>query len=212
MRPPQRTQLPTPGARGRRKPQQDREVRISFIGSLKDLRNLSRAGRPDIGGTEPGRASEGGRVGSEPAPAGRLVERPTQDRVDLADGGRRHRPAAGTTAGTQCRVEAVEGGGVQASQRQMAERGKDRTVEVAPEGDPRAPGKVGHLEPALQELAESRVRGGRRPSLAWLTSRARSAWASRLVRAVPVRLRRLPVSGSRPALTMTCQALPRWRM
>jgi hypothetical protein len=76
----------------------------------------------------------------------------------------------------------------------------------------RAPGEVGHLEPALEELADGRVRGGP-PALVGLVHQlARSAWASRLVRAVPVRLRRLPVSGSRPAWTMTCQALPRCRM
>jgi len=81
--------------------------------------------------------------------------------VDLADGRRRERGAAGAAAGAQGGVEAVEGRGVQPPERDVAERREDGAVDVALVGDPGAPGKVGHLEPARQELRDGRV--GRRP-------------------------------------------------
>jgi hypothetical protein len=176
------------------------------------------AGRPPLGwagGSRPTQVGVGwpGPPGwPESSPSGPPDPAPAQDRMHLAHSGRRHRPGADAAAAAQLRVEAVQGGGVEAWRGQVAERRQDGPLDVALVGDPGAPGQVGPLQPALQQLSEGRV-GGWRPALvgAWGSSRARRAWASRLVRAVPVRLRRLPVSGSRPGWAMTCQALPRWR-
>jgi hypothetical protein len=79
--------------------------------------------------------------------------------VDLAHGGRHQRLAAGAAADPQGGVEAVEGGGVQAAQRDLAQSGQDRPVDVALVGDPGAPGEVGDLEPACQELGDGCVGG-----------------------------------------------------
>jgi hypothetical protein len=84
--------------------------------------------------------------------------------VDLADGGRRHRPAADAAAAAQLRVEAVQRGGVEPPQWQVAERRQDGALDVALVGDPGAPGQVGHPEPALEQLGEGRI-GRRSPAL-----------------------------------------------
>jgi hypothetical protein len=84
--------------------------------------------------------------------------------MNLADGSRRHRSAADAAAGAQGRIEAVKGGGVQAPQRQVAERRQDGPLDIALVGDPCAPGEVGHLQPALKQLGEGGVRG-RPPAL-----------------------------------------------
>jgi len=84
--------------------------------------------------------------------------------VNLADGGRRHRSAADTTATAQLRVGAVEGGRVETPQRQVAERRQDGPLDVALVGHPSAPGQIGHLQPALEQLGQGRV-GGWSPAL-----------------------------------------------
>jgi hypothetical protein len=81
--------------------------------------------------------------------------------MDLAHGRRRQRLAACPATSAQGGVEAVEGGGVQALEGDLAQGGQDRPVDVALVGDPGAPGEVGHLEPACQQLGDGRV--GRRP-------------------------------------------------
>jgi hypothetical protein len=49
------------------------------------------------------------------------------------------------------------GSRVQAAEWHLAERGEDSSVDVALVGDPRAPGEIGHLEPACKELRDGRV-------------------------------------------------------
>ena len=95
----------------------------------------------------------------ESSPSGPPDPVPAQDRVDLANGGRRHRPAAHAAAATQLRVEAVERGGVQPPQWQVAERRQDGPLDIALVGDPGAPGQVGHLQPPLKQLGDGGVRG-----------------------------------------------------
>ena len=46
--PPQRAQLPAPGARRRGQPQQDREVRVSLVGGLQEPGDLLWGGRSDL--------------------------------------------------------------------------------------------------------------------------------------------------------------------
>jgi hypothetical protein len=84
MRPPQRAQLSPPSTRRRGQPQQDREIRISLVGGLKEPGDLLWGGRADLGRPKSGWAGEGSWVGRNPAPAGRLIQPPAQDRVNLA--------------------------------------------------------------------------------------------------------------------------------
>ena len=75
MRPSQRAQLPSPSARRRGKPQQDREIRIGLVSGLKEPGDVLWGGRTNLGRAESGWAGQGSRVGGNRAPAGRLIQR-----------------------------------------------------------------------------------------------------------------------------------------
>jgi hypothetical protein len=107
-------------------------------------------------------------------------------RVEGEHGGRCQRLTGGAAAGPQGGVEAVDGGGVQAPQRDLAERGQDRAVDVALVGDRVLQARSATSSQRASSWATVASVAGRRPSLTWVSRRARSAWASRLVRAVPV--------------------------
>jgi hypothetical protein len=175
------------------------------------------AGRPPLGwagGSRPTQVGVGwpGPPGwPESSPSGPPDPAPAQDRMHLAHSGRRHRPGADAAAAAQLRVEAVQGGGVEAWRGQVAERRQDGPLDVALVGDPGAPGQVGPLQPALQQLSEGRV-GGWRPALVGLGEQSGTkglGFALGPGGAGEV----AALAGQRVAagVTMTCQALPRWR-
>ena len=153
---------PRAGAGRRSQPEQDRDVRVRQVGGREQPRDVLGGGRAEVGRARPGRgglASAAGLAGIQ-APAGRLGQRAAHDRVDLAHRGRRRRRGADPAADAQHRIESGPGWRGPAAGAGSARAPGGSPGRCGLIGDAGAPGQVGDLEPARQQLRDGGVAGG----------------------------------------------------